>query len=115
MKLTIDRTKWLRGEGTGNSALLREKDGKMCCVGFYCLALGKTKEEISERKWPLKTWPEFAWLVRQEDTLRRPNDETCDNNGVTLWKLNDNPEVENREARIAEAFAKNGVEVEFIN
>lgn len=37
MKLTIDRSKWLRGDP--NSMLLRPTDGRMCCLGFLGLAL----------------------------------------------------------------------------
>ena len=38
--LKIDRRTWLRGEGASQSFLLREADGKMCCLGFACLAAG---------------------------------------------------------------------------
>lgn len=38
--VTIPRSKWLRGEGSMDSFLLRGRDGKMCCVGFMCLARG---------------------------------------------------------------------------
>jgi hypothetical protein len=46
-KVTIDRSKWLRGEGSEASMLLRESDGKMCCLGQVLLALGKTKQQIA--------------------------------------------------------------------
>lgn len=51
-KLTIDRSKWLRGEGANDSYLLRERDGKMCCLGFWCLMHGLTAEDISNHETP---------------------------------------------------------------
>jgi hypothetical protein len=46
LKFTVDRKRWLRGEGERNSLLLRESDGKMCCLGFACLAAGHTESDI---------------------------------------------------------------------
>ncbi len=46
MKFTVKRSEWLNGEGGINSKLLREKDGKKCCLGFCCLQLGCTEDEI---------------------------------------------------------------------
>ena len=46
MKLVIDRATWLRGEGHEQSYLLRECDGKMCCLGFFALACGLHPERI---------------------------------------------------------------------
>lgn len=59
--LTIDRTKWYRGQGSGNSALktiinmakeeryrIPVKDaGKMCCLGFYMSNCGVPDTELS--------------------------------------------------------------------
>lgn len=46
MRVVIDRKRWLRGEGTSNSFLLRASDGKMCCLGHVCKAYGKTDDEL---------------------------------------------------------------------
>ena len=32
-KFTVDRSYWLRGEGSAHSYLFRKDDGKMCCLG----------------------------------------------------------------------------------
>lgn len=48
IKVYIDRNRWLRGEGSGVSRLLRSTDGKMCCLGFCMLALGRTEEQIRD-------------------------------------------------------------------
>jgi hypothetical protein len=50
MKFVIDRSKWLRGEGTGDSFLLRPSDGKMCCVGQMCKQLGVSDDILRSRK-----------------------------------------------------------------
>jgi hypothetical protein len=46
IKVTVDRGRWLRGVGSETSMLLRESDGRMCCLGFVALALGKTEDQI---------------------------------------------------------------------
>ena len=51
-KLVIDRQRWLRGEGVDESYLLRKHDCKMCCLGFYCLLLDLTPEEIVGKTTP---------------------------------------------------------------
>jgi len=45
MKLTIDRSKWWRGNGSRDSAL-SNKAKKMCCLGFLSLACGYSEEDI---------------------------------------------------------------------
>ena len=52
LRVTIDRSRWLRGEGSHSSSLLRGSDGKMCCLGFVALAAGHSKEEIKGRQAP---------------------------------------------------------------
>ena len=46
--VSIDRKRWLRGEGGRVSSLLRPSDGKMCCMGFYCLVMGLSPEDICD-------------------------------------------------------------------
>ena len=45
-EFTVSRKGWLRGEGSESSALLREEDGKKCCLGFYANACGISDDEI---------------------------------------------------------------------
>ena len=47
LTVVVDRAKWLRGEGSNTSYLLRQADGKMCCLGFVCVTAGMTPEQIS--------------------------------------------------------------------
>lgn len=74
--VTVERRRWLRGEGSTPSRLLRSTDGKMCCLGFACLALGKTEDEIRDRKSPLS-----RNIVTPDDRIvensRAPGFDTC--------------------------------------
>lgn len=50
--ITIERSKWLRGEGGNASSLLRAEDGKMCCLGFAALKCGLKPEWIEGKATP---------------------------------------------------------------
>ncbi len=52
MKFKIDRRKWLRGEGSEDSKLLRKSDGLMCCLGQVALQCGIPISCIRERGAP---------------------------------------------------------------
>lgn len=114
-KLVIDRTKWLRGEGSEASRLLRPSDGKMCCLGFYSLSCGLTDKDIQN----IPAAPEIAEIPEVMDWLI----EDCGNrivhsdDAAELMDYNDTPPIRDtdREAHITEIFAKHGIEVEFIN
>jgi len=49
--LTINRSRWVRGNKGGMSSLLNEQDN-MCCLGFACRKLGLTREAIDDRPAP---------------------------------------------------------------
>lgn len=111
-KLVIDRQKWLRGEGDSLSRLLRSSDGKMCCVGFFCLACGLTERDIRDKGWPDvgdSAIPKWLFHEFQDGTSSPSRHDLAGNN--------DGPDIgeTERERLIAADFAKNGVEVEFIN
>lgn len=44
--LTIQRSRWYRGEGGTYSALLRSEDHKMCALGWLALDCGFKEEDI---------------------------------------------------------------------
>lgn len=117
--LVINRKKWLHGEGGGRSYLLREKDGKMCCLGFRALQCGATKKQIMGIKTPDELFRERG--VRLKGLVR--SKKTCTPAGTHLMNTNDGLQpregwahVENsaREAEIIKAFRKLGVSVKFI-
>jgi len=113
-KLTISRKRWLRGEGAGQSYLLRPDDKKMCCLGFYLRSCGVSAKEISGKGSPteIKQLPKQAeWLSVElvEDPLR-----TSDSCGL-LMTHNDNIGGKNKEAAIKELFASHKVDVTFVD
>lgn len=50
-KVTVRVKDWHRGKGGDESRLLTKR-GKMCCLGFECLARGFTEEDIRETSLP---------------------------------------------------------------
>jgi hypothetical protein len=99
-KFTVKRKTWLRGEGSTKSALLREKDQKMCCLGFYSLATGYKPEEIAGVADPESLFnrpeyldgmesPDESWdnlVEAEQDGERRVQ---CTNVAQDLMKVND--------------------------
>jgi hypothetical protein len=110
MKLVIDRTKWLRGEGYSVSKLLRSSDHKMCCIGFLCADLGIPESELLDvagsHSQPFSCELPL-WLAVRKDT---------ESDLQQAYNINDEifPDAE-REQRLTEIFARHDVEVEFIN
>ena len=123
MKLTIDRERWLRGEGSTNSKLLRLSDGKMCCLGFYCIALGLSQEQIREVNSPIgvadKLLAKGIWMVApvSSEELSGGVRRDVDIGAGNLMEINDSviEMPDKREKLIAEEFVKHGVNVEFVN
>lgn len=101
-EFTVERSKWLRGEGHQESALLRESDGKMCCMGFYALACGAKSEEIVN-------CGAFYNLTGQ---LR-----TFEDVGGRVYEINDNPCIpeKDREALIIHKLGAVGIKVTFVD
>jgi len=99
--LIIDRKVWLRGES--DSALLRGKDGKRCCVGVYLKAL-RVKDpymlEVGRADMVRCGLPgEAKWLDSANDFQAIAWD---------LYGINDSPSVlpRKREASVRRLFAK---------
>lgn len=111
MKLIIDREKWLRGEESDNSFLLRKEDKKMCCLGFYALACGLDQIDICQKREPVNV---CSLLSGKADWLLENGSNGLMNSTYAseLMCIND---VDGNEEKITKIFADNGVEVEFIN
>jgi hypothetical protein len=122
MELVIDRSKWLRGEGGTQSYLMRRYDGKMCCLGFYCLACGLTERQIIDIQSPntLMIGMNFdrpnllkdthgSWLIHTHDTA-------ISKVAADLMDLNDDQRLSEhkREQAITEIFARHDVTVTFV-
>lgn len=134
MNFTIDRERWCRGADP-NPKLVREADGRMCCLGFFLLACGVEREELldqGEPQEPFQTMnpdpdciPKVAkFLVHVEvdneslDELGRPDvSMTPTNDATDLMSVNDDDKLDEarREEKIARLFAKQGVGVTFVD
>lgn len=111
MKFQVDRKIWWRGQGSPGSLLLR-RDGKMCCVGFFCLASGLTKDDIIGRA---TIAPDFRVLSDKE--LSKWCVELSPHVALGVYNTNDQKGLLDsaREEKLIELFAQLGHEVEFIN
>jgi hypothetical protein len=58
LKVTVKRSRWYRGQGGSDSALLREDDRKMCCLGFVCRAARLPAKDIRGRGSPAEVYTE---------------------------------------------------------
>lgn len=107
MQLTIKRSKWLRGEGSPESRLLRAKDGKMCCLGFLAIALDIPGAHILEVSSPVCVNPVhgYKWPSR----LLKGSD--CEQ--IILWNDMMGRADEEREATLKPMFYKLGVSLKF--
>ena len=106
----IVRSEWARGKtamyDTGSSLLLRS--GKKCCLGFACLALGATEENIY-----LKGTPRGIDVGVAIPTWLRMSGATTD-----VWRLiitNDSPRTSDavKERRITRIFARHNLKAVF--
>lgn len=105
MELKIVRNRWLRGEGSEESYLLRRRDKKQCCVGFYALALGLKEEDIVGHK-----------VLRDIVSVPAAQNPIWPGEMARLYHDNDDENITDtaREAKIKDIFARHNVEVEFI-
>lgn len=111
MEFTVDRSKWLRGEGSTRSYLLRD-DQKMCCLGFRALACGHTADELLGVKTPnditnrlAAHWANYLdgkWSSGLSRAAMVTNDDE--------WILD-----KNREATLVKQFAELGDTVTFVD
>ncbi len=122
VKVIVDRSKWLRGEGTVNSMLLRPSDGKMCCLGFVCLALGRTEEDIRELKSPAdRHGSDFdraghGTVLLAAASYNGTTAEMPDAVGRAM-EVNDSKWIheDEREVTIINALSQLGIDIEFVD
>lgn len=126
MKLVIDRQIWLRGEDSEKSYLRRKSDGKQCCIGIYCSALGIPETQLTGNKDATRVKNKFLipeWLFSNKfrmfssgDANRayQINDAIADSDSELKGDDNIVTSELEREQRITEIFARNGIEVEFV-
>ena len=111
MKLTIDRSRWLRGETAEKSYLCRPRDKKMCCLGFLALQCGYTLEDITDSETPLLANGnnKFPDSIVEGDE----HTEVC----CALMRINDDGKLKEyeRESKLKTLFKQADILVEFIN
>jgi hypothetical protein len=134
--LIIKRSEWLRGEGSKNSYLCRNDDGKKCCLGIYLNSVHQIPVfRLSGLKAPRdmpglrflkaprdmpglrfeKSLPD--WLFIGANDLMMANDLDLEN--LTAWNTEEKmlgiTSESTRETVIAKMFKANGVKVIFTN
>jgi len=114
-QLLIDRNKWCRGKINNNhGTALLDDGGMMCCLGFYCKQIdGMEDKDIHEIAVPAqigKTLVEKLSIL-VDDEYEEENNDFSD----TAININDNMSIseEDRENRLKEHFASNGIEIKF--
>ena len=132
MQVTIDRSKWLRGEGSPGSRLIRERDKKQCCIGFVCLTAGIPANGILGRGSPMQVdiYKLGPWDFKQDnDTMfaafalndaidgHRPDSGGLTSNALLRTKGLDGEIVDDadREARLTKFLATVGIELTFVD
>lgn len=122
---TIDRKKWLRGNLTANfpgvkdlqGSCLLDSKGRMCCLGFYLCAIGVdpvAMDDVSTPRNVMAVLPEEAqWLLLRGHDSSMVRDSLASD---ALVGENDAVGVKERarEKSVAELFAAQGIEVDFI-
>jgi len=107
MRLTIVRKRWHRGKVASKASGLQMQNGKMCCLGFLCKALGK--EGLKGKMMPYdiddtKGLPK--WLLKSG----------MDHDVEEAARINDDGGIaeEDREAHVKRIFAKHKIQVRFV-
>lgn len=113
---TIDRKKWIRGQGPGNpnNVLLRKRDDKKCCLGFYAIACGIPTKDIRGIIDPgavKNNNPNIVWQSKLLDVAQlSDNSAIC----VELIHINDCVQPDDiKEKELEKEFNKMGVKVRF--
>ena len=119
MKFQIKRSEWLRGEGSENSYLLRSKDGKKCCVGFFANACGLNDDVIKNYGDLCNMYLSNSNICLNEnlhkliDVVLMVNSDIADN----IYQTNDNKRFcdAEREEILVKLFKQIDCEAEFVD
>lgn len=137
LEVVVNRPQWHRGQGGSGygegdnspSALLIPGTGKMCCLGFACIAAGLTPDQIRGKGYP--------YNIEQMTTRARPSEDPKilppslqplvayepdgyvmnSDTGSRLAKTNDDESITDvqREERIIALGAGVGLKFTFVN
>lgn len=109
--LVIDKSQWYRGM-IESSMLRRPSDGKMCCLGFYALSCGLSKDAITTRRAPSEVDSWDTNLIKVTPSGTRINSSLC----CRLMRYNDDDSGISdavRQKRLRILFKRLGVKVVF--
>lgn len=120
MKLTIDRSIWLRGEGHRGSKLFRLRDNKMCPVGILLEKLGVPREALADMidVRSLTLIPVAKAIATSSGLLHLSDLGYVDSTpwAQKLYTINDACDIEeDRERKLTAAFREGGIEVTFVD
>lgn len=106
LKFTVWRERWLRGERSAQSFLLRSSDGRMCCLGFACLAAGYKESDIRDISAPRMIDHDQHTVAA--DLLLKPRI-------ADAMEINDCLSIDDmeRERRLTTVLASLGIEITF--
>lgn len=119
----IERSKWYRGHGGCNSALVEKASGCKCCLGFVGLACGYTEAKMSGLASPegclVKSDPRPAWPKWMLELYARTDGyvayvDTADTEAA--MQINDDMVIGDaeREKKLTALFKKNGMTLRFV-
>ena len=106
IKVVINRSKWSRGAVVGNALLVGEpciateqgktvaEEGKMCCLGFVCLTLGFSPDQIRGRSMPSDLGRGIEGLTEVAQDGGDHYDDT--NFSVEAAKINDDADISDK-------------------
>lgn len=109
--ITINRKRWLRGTGDG---FLRNGSGKQCCLGFVCRDFGMKARDIFDHALPddvdeyQKKLPEWLWTSGSNTDCGKAAEINDSLIGNKVKSERD------RESKIKEIFARNGLRAKFV-
>lgn len=119
MDFIVKRSEWYRGHRDGSS-LLREEDGRKCCIGFVGQQCGiKDSELLGQKavggssdtltsKWPKWFFSPNAIVVHHLDSSDAL---------YHAYYVNDNSDITDvdREAKLSQLFSLNGDTISFVD
>lgn len=111
LNFTVERSKWLRGSRGPDDGVvtvvsrLQNRDGHMCCMGFYARARGGEQCTLALADHLSYLPSEIELELADNDLMNK------------IYSVNDNPSISDkeREASLTELLALCGVGVEFVD
>lgn len=114
-KLIIDRTKWNRPGGlyNGSKPALLNQFG-MCCLGFECIRLGLTEDQIKDKSMPASIFDLLEEKGAGDHLFLHGFDSTF---SLDAAAINDNTNIagKEREEQLVAHFKTVDIQLEFIN